>query len=132
MTAPLPTYAGGGWRVLLQPRMLLLHAAAVLAVAATVLLGRWQLHAWEFHREDRAAAIADRPPVPIDEVLGPDDPYRNDAVGQPVEVDGAWVPGSTVHVAGRPGGRDGSGADGYWQLAAAAGGRRAHGVAPAR
>lgn len=117
MTAPPRTYAGGGWRVLLEPRMLVLHLAAVLAIVATVLLGRWQLHVWQLQREDQAAATADRPPVPIDDVLGPDDPYRNDAVGEPVEVQGAWVPRSTVYVEGRPGGSDGSGADGYWQLA---------------
>jgi cytochrome oxidase assembly protein ShyY1 len=95
--------------------MLLLHVAAVLAVVATLLLGRWQLGAWQLHREDQAAAIADRPPVPLDEVLGPDDPYPNDAVGQPVEVSGAWVPDSTTYVAGRPAGPRGA-ADGYWQL----------------
>ncbi len=123
MTAPPPTYAGPGWRVLLQPRMLLLHVAAVLAVAATVLLGHWQYRAWEYHRIDQAAAIADRPPVPIDEVLGPDDPYRNDAVGQPVRVVGAWVPRSTVYVADRPAGAATAAEDpptGYWEVASLA------------
>ncbi len=125
MTAPPPpTYAGTGWRVLLRPAMLLLHAAAVVALAATVLLGLWQYRAWEYHRIDQAAAIADRPPVPLDEVLGPDDPYRNDAVGQPVRASGAWVPQSTVYVVDRPadarpdGGEDTS--TGYWQLASLA------------
>ena len=117
MTAPPPTYAGAGWRVLLEPRMLLLHIAAVLAVAVMVWLGLWQYAAWQLHREDQTGAIADRTPVPLDEVLGPDDPYRNDAVGHPVEVEGAWVPGSTLWVTGRPGpdGRDGS-----WQVASLA------------
>lgn len=120
MTAPSPTYAGAGWRVLLQPRLLVLHAAGVLAVLACVLLGRWQYDAWQFHREDRAAAIADEPPVPLDTVLGPDDPYRNDVVGQPVEVDGTWVPGSTVYVADRPVSDGEDAATGFWQLAALA------------
>ena len=117
---PAPTYPGPGWRVLLQPRMLLLHAAGVLAVAATVLLGLWQYGAWQYHRVDRAASIADEPPVPIDEVLGPDDPYRNDAVGRPVAVSGAWVPQSTVYVADRPADRREDAATGYWQLASVA------------
>jgi cytochrome oxidase assembly protein ShyY1 len=58
----------------------------------------------------------------LDDVLGPDDPYRNDAVGQPVEVSGAWVPRSTTYVAGRPehGDEEGAGRDGYWQLASLA------------
>jgi cytochrome oxidase assembly protein ShyY1 len=106
--------------VLITPRMLLLHVAAVLAVVATVLLGLWQWHAWQLHREDQAAVIADRPPVPLDDVLGPDDPYPNDAVGRPVEVSGAWVPGSTAYVADRPERGDGRGGTGFWQLASLA------------
>jgi surfeit locus 1 family protein len=120
VSAPSPTYAGAGWRVLLQPRLLLLHAAAVLALVACVLLGRWQLHAWQLHREDQAAALADQSPVPLDDVLGPDDPYRNDAVGQPVEASGVWVPGSTTYVANRPAHRGDESRTGYWQLASLA------------
>jgi surfeit locus 1 family protein len=120
MTAPPPPATVPGWRVLLEPRMLALHVAAVVAVGAAVWLGLWQYDAWQLHREDQAAAMADRPPVPLGEVLGPDDPYRNDVVGQPVEVVGAWVPQSTVYVAGRPAGRDAGAADGYWQLASLA------------
>ncbi len=120
MTAPSPTYAGEGWRVLLEPRLLLLHVAGALALLACVLLGRWQYDAWQLHREDRAAAIADEPPVPLDDVLGADDPYPNDAVGQPVEADGAWVPDSTVYVADRPADGREDAATGYWQLASLA------------
>jgi surfeit locus 1 family protein len=106
--------------VLLQPRLLLLHAAGALALAACVLLGRWQYDAWQLHREDQAAAIADEPPVALDEVLGPDDPYRNDVVGQPVTVRGAWVPGSTAYVADRPADAGQDATTGYWQLATVA------------
>jgi cytochrome oxidase assembly protein ShyY1 len=106
--------------VLLQPRLLLLHAAAVLALVACVLLGRWQYHAWELHREDQAAALASQPAVALDEVLGPDDPYRNDAVGQPVAVSGEWVPESTVYVADRPADGGQGARTGYWQLASLA------------
>ncbi len=106
--------------MLLQPRLLLLHAAAVVALVACVLLGRWQYDAWQLHREDQAAAIADEPPVAIDDVLGPDDPYRNDAVGQPVAVSGAWVFGSTAYVADRPADAGTGSASGYWQLASVA------------
>ena len=121
MTAPpSPPHAAAGWRVLLEPRMLLLHLAGVLAVTATVLLGLWQYDAWQYHREDRAATIAAEPPVPLDEVLGPDDPYRNDAVGQPVTVSGAWVPQSTAYVADRPADQREDAATGFWQLASLA------------
>lgn len=118
MTAPAPSrHAGSSWRVLLRPQMVLLHVAAVVAVGATVLLGLWQFQAWEYSRVDRAAVLADQPPLPIDEVLGPDEPYLNDAVGQPVRVRGVWVPQSTVYVGQRPAG---AGASGYWQLASVA------------
>ena len=120
MTAPSPTYPGVGWRVLLQPRLLVLHVAAVLALTACVLLGLWQYHAWQLHREDEAAALADEPAVALDAVLGPDDRYRNDVVGQPVVVGGAWVPGSTAYVANRPADPDESSRTGYWQLASLA------------
>ncbi len=120
MSAPSPTYAGAGWRVLYQPRLVLLHVAAVAALLACVLLGRWQYHAWQLHREDEAVALADEPAVALDEVLGPDDPYRNDVVGQPVVADGAWVPGSTVYVADRPSDRGEDSRTGYWQLASLA------------
>jgi cytochrome oxidase assembly protein ShyY1 len=95
----------------------MLHAAAVVALVACVLLGRWQYHAWELHRENEAAALADERPVALDEVLGPDDPYRNDAVGQPVRVGGTWVPGSTAYVANRPADRGQDARTGYWQIA---------------
>jgi len=106
--------------MLLAPRLLVLHAAGALALVACILLGRWQYDAWQLHREDRAAAIADQPPVALDQVLGPDDPYRNDAVGQPVVVAGAWLPGSTVYVADRPADGEQDARNGYWQLASVA------------
>jgi surfeit locus 1 family protein len=118
MTTAPRTHTGRGWRALVTPQLLLLHGAAVLAVAAAVWLGLWQYHAWQFHREDQAAAIADQPPAQLDEVLGPDEPYPNDAVGEPVELSGAWVPRSTVYVAGRP--AEGGARTGYWQVASLA------------
>lgn len=105
-----------GWAAWFRPRLLLLHLAVVLAVAGTGLLGLWQLHAWQFHRSDRAAEIADRAPAELTGVLGPDDPYPADAVGQPVRVRGEWVPDSQVYVPGR----EQSGSTGVWALASLA------------
>ncbi len=44
------------------------------------------------------------------DVIGPDDPFPADKVGQPVEVSGTWVPAGTVYVSGR----EHDGQDGYW------------------
>ena len=62
-------------RALTTPGMLLLHVAAVAAMVAATLLGQWQIDAWQEQRRDRAAELADAAPVPLSQVLGPDDPF---------------------------------------------------------
>src|SRR4051794_10641071 len=66
------------------PPMLLLHLAAVLAVLATALLGRWQVHAWQDHRQDRSLTLVHAPAKPLAAVIGRDDPFPAVSVGQPV------------------------------------------------
>jgi cytochrome oxidase assembly protein ShyY1 len=88
-------------RALLAPRLLALHAVAVVATVAAVLLGVWQYHAWQLSREDRAVARADAPARPLAEVMTADAAFPGDAVGRPVEVSGRWVPESTMYVADR-------------------------------
>ncbi len=95
---------------MLSPSMLVLHVPAALAVVAAVLLGNWQLGAWHLHREDRAAELAGATPVPLADVLGPDDPFPADGVGRPVTMTGRWLPDATVLVSGR----EDDGRDGYW------------------
>jgi cytochrome oxidase assembly protein ShyY1 len=92
--------------------MLLLHLAGVMAVGAAGWLGLWQLDAWQYHREDRAAELTRVEPRPLQEVIGPDDPYPRDAVGRPVTFAGRWLPATTVYVAERPL----EGRTGYWVL----------------
>ena len=48
--------------------------------------------------------------MPLDDVIGPDDPFPGDKVGQPVVVEGTWVPDGTVCVSGR----EHDGTTGYW------------------
>jgi cytochrome oxidase assembly protein ShyY1 len=81
--------------------MFLLHVPAVLAVVAAVLLGNWQIGAWQEHRQDRAAELADIAPVPLEELLGPDDAFPGDGVGRPVTMSGRWLPDDTVLVSDR-------------------------------
>jgi len=89
-------------RALLSPRMLGLHVLAVVVIGATVLLGRWQLHAWEHGRQDKAASLTNTAAQPLDAVLGPDAAFPGNAVGQPVTLQGRWLPQSSLVVTGRP------------------------------
>ena len=81
--------------------MLALHATGIAAVTVAVLLGVWQYGAWQAGRELAARDLADAAPLALDRVLGPDDPYPGDKVGQPVELSGQWLPDSTVEVTGK-------------------------------
>jgi cytochrome oxidase assembly protein ShyY1 len=102
----------GALTVLTRPSMLLLHLAGVLAVVASGSLGLWQYGAWQYQRDDRAAELTRVEPRPLQEVIGPDDPYPRDAVGRPVTFGGRWLPATTVYVEDRPSG----GRSGYWVL----------------
>ena len=86
---------------LLAPRLWGLHALAVLATTAALLLGIWQYDAWGSRRDDQATSLADATPKPLSGVMSADDPFPGDAVGQPVELQGHWLPRSTIYVADR-------------------------------
>jgi len=106
----MPSRTPGALFVLTRPGMLLLHVVAISGIVAAVLLGRWQVDAWQTHREDRAAEIADDAPVPLDDVLGADDAFPTAGVGRPVSASGEWRPDETVLVADK----EHEGEPGYW------------------
>lgn len=95
---------------LLAPRLLGAHLLALVLTAAAVALGLWQYDAWQTRRANDAIDVTTLEPVPLASVIGPDDPFPGDQVGQPVIVDGTWVPGGTVFVSGR----EHDGRDGFW------------------
>jgi cytochrome oxidase assembly protein ShyY1 len=88
------------------------HLVAVVLVVAALLLGLWQLDAWRARRADEARDLTRSDPVSLASVMGPDDPFPGRSVGQPVQLDGEWVPGGTVFVSDRAH----EGADGYWMV----------------
>lgn len=87
------------------------HLLMLVCLAAAAGLGAWQYHAWQLHREAERRDITGAAPVPLADVLGPDDPFPGDQVGRPVVVRGTWLPEGTVLVSGR---EDDAGHDGLW------------------
>lgn len=96
----------------LAPRYWGAHLLALTLVAIATTLGLWQYDAWQAHRTAEARDLTGVAAVPLTEVLGPDDRFPGDQVGQPVTLTGEWVPSGTVYVSGRE--HDGS--DGYWAV----------------
>ncbi len=81
------------------------HLLVLVLLGAAVLLGSWQFGVGQDERTAAARDLTERDPVPLDSVLGADDPFPGDRVGQPVTVAGSWVPDATVFV---------SRESGYW------------------
>lgn len=81
---------GRDMRTLLRPRMLGLHLFAVAAIVAMVLLGLWQLGAYGDRQAVSAEERSAADPVPIDDVLGPDDAFTADADAKRVTVTGTF------------------------------------------
>ena len=97
---------------LLAPRFWALHLAALLCAGAAGWLGVWQYDAWQARRSFEATDLTLVKPVDLGSVMGPDDPFPGTKVGQPVVLEGTWVPGGTVYVSGR----EQAGHRGYWAV----------------
>lgn len=87
------------------------HLLAVVCVAIAAGFGVWQLEAWQARRDAERVDLTHADPVEMTALLGPDDPFPGDQVGQPVEIDGTWVPDGTVRIADR---ESGAGEPGSW------------------
>lgn len=96
----------------LAPRFWGIHLLAAVLVAVAGWLGLWQLHAWQDQRAAEALDLSQVDPVPLAEALGPDQPFPGDVVGQPVILEGKWLPASTLYISGR----EDDGRDGYWAV----------------
>lgn len=104
---------------LLAPRYWGFHLFALVLVVIAGGLGVWQLNAWTAHRNAEARDLTQVRPEPLGDVIGPDDPFPAREVGQPVIVEGTWVPESTLYISGR----EHDGVQGYWVVTPVAIGR---------
>lgn len=74
---------------------------ALVCVGITTAMGLWQYGAWQASREAEQRDLTGAEPVPVTDVLGPDEPFPARDVGRPVRLAGTWLPEGTVLVAGR-------------------------------
>ena len=109
---PLPGRTLKGVPAVLAPRLWWGHALALVLVAAAATLGWWQVEAWQERRDAEARDLTQADPVPLVDVLGPDEAFPADSVGQPVTLSGTWLGEGTVFVSGR----EHDGDDGYWMV----------------
>ncbi len=99
-------------RALVAPRVLMLHVLGVVATTAAILLGLWQLDAWQAGRDAEARDLAGEAPRPLTRVMTADDPFPGADVGRPVTLSGTWLPDSTLLVENR----DLEGRSGLWAV----------------
>jgi cytochrome oxidase assembly protein ShyY1 len=85
-------------------------ALALVLVTIAGALGVWQLRAWQDRREAEARDLTQLTPLPLTDVMGPDDPFPGADVGRPVTVEGEWLPQGAFYVSGR----EDAGRDGLW------------------
>ena len=97
---------------LLHPRYWGAHLLMLVALTATILLGLWQLSAWEAARTAEARDLTQRPAIALTDAMGGDDRFPGQYIGQPVSLRGQWLPDSTLFVSDRP--HDGR--RGYWVM----------------
>ncbi len=90
----------------LTVRALGLGALALTLMAAMAALGLWQLGAYDKHQAEDARARLAQPPVPLDQILGPDSAFPAAGVGRPVTVTGRYDVAEQVYVRQLPGSAD--------------------------
>jgi len=92
-----------------QPRYWIFHLLALVLTGTAVALGLWQYDAWQARREAEARDLTQVAPIPLEQAMGPDDPFPGTLIGQPVTVTGTWLPDATLYISGREHG-------GFWAV----------------
>ena len=90
------------WLSLAKPwfsrQLLGLHLLAIVAIAACVLMGLWQLGVYGQKHDDRVAEQAKVKPVELLSVWGPDDAFTADLLDRRVRIHGRFEPGELFTV----------------------------------
>lgn len=94
-----------------SPRLWGAHLLALVCVAFAAGMGLWQYDAWQERRAAERVDLTEAQPVPVTEVLGPDDPFPTAGLGRPVEIRGTFLARGTVLVSGR---ESADGREGRW------------------
>lgn len=97
---------------LLAPRYWGAHLLMLVAVAAAVALGLWQLTVWEAARANEARDLSNAEPMPLEKAMSGDSTFPGKYLGQPVSFSGEWLGAGTLYVADR----DLDGRRGYWVM----------------
>lgn len=84
-------------------RSLALGAVAIVFMAVMAGLGWWQYSAYDAQQRDDARAAMRREPVPVDDVLGPDQQFRVEANSRPVTALGSYDGAEQFYVEDMPG-----------------------------
>lgn len=87
------------------------HLLALVCVGFAAGMGVWQYDAFQERRAAEQVDLTEKDPVPITDVLGPDEPFPTAGLGRPVDVRGTFLDAGTVLVSGRDGA---DGEDGRW------------------
>ncbi len=86
-----------------SPKALGLGAIGLVLMAAMGWLGLWQYHVYDDHQHAQAQAALEKPAVPLDSLLGPDDAFPTDGTGRPVTMAGNYRAGEQIYVRHLPG-----------------------------
>ncbi|MDN5743787.1 MAG: SURF1 family protein [Nocardioidaceae bacterium] len=88
-----------------------IHLLALVCVSIAIGMGVWQYDAWTARRAAERVDLTQAEPVPLTDVLGPDDPFPRDGLGRPVTIEGTFLDAGTVLIADRD---DAAGKVGRW------------------
>lgn len=94
-----------------HPRLWGAHLVGLVCVTIAVGMGVWQYDAWQQRRAAEQVDLTKEEPLPLQEVMGPDDPFPRAGLGRPVDVAGTWLTEGTVLVSDR---EDAAGENGLW------------------
>lgn len=95
---------------LIRPRYWAGHLTMVVCVGVALVLGLWQLDAWQTRRADAARDLSDVAPVALSTLMDGDSAFPGRDLGRPVDLDGTWLERSTFYIADRYAGDR----RGYW------------------